>query len=180
MQEGAESYDVYVVLSGEAELIKTYLDQPIGIRTFKEGDVFGAGGLISKSTRFVTIVARTDLELGLMYRDDFLSILEKLPPNVYEMVNNMVAQLRAAYEISAELAINTKKMTHIKEKMDSLPEDKRKEFFAQTPEIFQSVILSIRRGLTEMIHNFSKMANQLDGTVNEINNLFTKAMGPKL
>ncbi|MBI2560437.1 MAG: cyclic nucleotide-binding domain-containing protein [Planctomycetes bacterium] len=177
--EGAESYDVYVILSGEAELVKSYLGEPIGIRTFKKGDVFGASGLITKSPRFATIIAKTDLELGMMYREDFLSILEKLPPDVYTMLNSMVAQLRASYEVSAELAVNTKKMQNIKEKMKSLNKDKRKEYFTQSPEIVQSTIISIRRGLTEMIHNFSKMANQLDKTVSEIDTLFAQIREPR-
>lgn len=80
VEKGMESYNVYVIMSGEANLIKSYFGKEVSVRTLKKGDVFGALALIAKSPRAATVVARTDLEVGMMYRDDFLSILNKLPP----------------------------------------------------------------------------------------------------
>lgn len=179
LTEGMESYDVYVVMDGEAEVVKTCFDTPIGIRTFKKGDVFGASGLIAGTPRFATVIAKTDLEAGMMYRDDFLSIVEKLPPQVREMMKFMVSQLRAAYEVSAELAIHVQKMLVIKETMESIGLETRKEYLGEVPEIIKSVIVSTEHGLTEITHNFSKLATQLEKTVDAVDNLFTQSIGPR-
>lgn len=178
IREGMESYDVYIVLNGEAEVVKTYFGTSVGIRTFKKGDVFGASGLIADSPRFATVVAKTDLEVGVMYRDDFLSILEKLPPEVRKIMQGMVNQLKAAYEVCAELAVHTKKMLNIKAEMESLQREKRGEYLSQVPEVIQSVIISLEHGLSDMIHNYSKLTNQLDKTVNEVDALFSQGIGP--
>ncbi len=174
ISEGMESYDVYVILSGEAEVVKTYFGKPVGVRVLKKGDVFGASALIIDSPRIATIVAKTDLEVGMMYREDFLNILEKLPPSVSKMMKNMVNQLSAAYDVCAELAIHTKKMLTIKEEMESLQREKREEYISQVPEVIRSVIASLEHGLSDMIHNYTKLTSQLDKTVDEIDTLFTQ------
>lgn len=178
-QEGKESYDVYVILSGEAEVVKTYFDKQVGVRTLKKGEVFGANALIVKSPRFATVVAKTDLVVGMIYREDFLSLLGKLPPEVSEIMEGMVNQLRAAYEVSAELAFHTKKMLTIKEEMEALQREKLKGFLTQTPDLVQTVLISLEHGLTDMIHNYFKLANQLDKVVIEVDTLFAQSIGQK-
>lgn len=179
IQEGMESYDVYVILSGEAEVVKTYFGKSVGVRVLKKGDVFGANALIVKSPRFATVMAKTDLVVGMIYRDDFLNILEKLPPEVSQIMKDMVNQLRAAYEVSAELAIHTKKMLSIKEEMESLKREKTKEYVSRMPEVIQTVLTSLEHGLMDMIHNYFKLANQLDKAVIEIDTLFTQSIGAR-
>lgn len=177
IQEGMESYDVYIILSGEAEVVKTYFDQPVSIRTLRKGDAFGASALIVKSPRFSTVVAKTDLTVGFIYRDDFLSILEKLPPEVNEIMKSMVNQLKAAYEVCAELAVNTKKMLSIKAEMESMQREKLKEYLTHVPEVVQISLISIEHGLADMVHNYSKLASQLDKTVSEVDTLFSQSIG---
>ena len=179
ISEGKESYDVYVILSGEAEIVKTYFGKHVGVRTLKKGDVFGALALIAKSPRFATVIAKTDLELGLIYRDDFLDMLEKLPPEVSEILKGMVTQLRDAYEISAELVIHTKKMLNIKEKLESLHWEKLKEYSNQLPEVAQLVVTSLEHGLVDMLHSYFKLANQLDKAVIDVDNVFTQSIEQK-
>ncbi len=59
--EGIESYNVYLITSGEVNMIKYYLGKEVCVRTLKKGDVFGALALIAKSPRAATVLARTDL-----------------------------------------------------------------------------------------------------------------------
>ncbi|HLG31152.1 MAG TPA: cyclic nucleotide-binding domain-containing protein [Candidatus Brocadiales bacterium] len=179
ISEGKESYDVYVILSGEAEIVKTYFGKSVGVRTLKKGDVFGASGLIIDSPRIATVMAKTDLEVSMMYRDDFLNLLEKLPPEVSEILRGMVNQLRNAYEVSAELVIHTKKMLSIKENLESLHWEKLKEYSNQLPEVAQLVVTSLEHGLEDMLHSYFKLANQLDKAVIDVDNVFTQSVGQK-
>ena len=175
VEEGEESYNVYVITSGEANLIKSYLDKKICVRTLKKGDVFGALALIANSPRAVTVVAKTDLEVGIMYRDDFLSILEKLPSEVNEVMKQMVDELKAAYELSAKLVVLTKEMRNIRERMRSCESREiLKEQLSRTPEIVQTWFTSLERRLMDMIHNYAKLADHLDKTVIDVGTLFKK------
>ncbi len=61
VKEGIESYNVYVITSGEANMFKNYSGKEVCVRTLKKGDVFGALALIAKSPRAATVVAKTDL-----------------------------------------------------------------------------------------------------------------------
>jgi CRP-like cAMP-binding protein len=166
---------VYLITSGEANMIKYYLGKEVCVRTLKKGDVFGALALIAKSPRAATVVARTDLEVGMMYREDFLSILEKLPSEVNEVMKQMVDELKAAYELSAELTVLTRNMLDIKERIKSHQSRKiLKEHLSQTPEIIQTWFTSLERSLMDMIHNYAKQAELLDKIVVEVDTLFKK------
>jgi CRP-like cAMP-binding protein len=173
--EGIESYNVYLITSGEANMIKYYLGEEVCVRTLKKGDVFGALALIAKSPIAATVVARTDLEVVMMYREDFLSILKKLPSEVNEVMKQMVDELKAAYELSAELTVLTKNMLYIKERIKSSQSRKiLKEHLSQTPEIIQTLFTSLERSLMDMIHNYAKQAELLDKIVVEVDTLFKK------
>ena len=175
VEEGMESYNVYVITSGEANLIKSYFDKEICVRTLKKGDVFGALALIAKSPRAVTVIAKTDLEVEMMYRDDFLSILEKLPSEVNEVMKQMVDELKAAYELSAELVVLTKEMRDIRERMISYESREiLKEQLSRTPEIVQTWFTSLEHSLTDMFHKYAKLAESLDKAVVEVDTLFKK------
>ncbi len=173
--EGVESYNVYVITSGEANMIKNYLGKEVCVRTLKKGDVFGALALIAKSPRAATVVAKTDLEAGMMYREDFLSILKELPPEVNEVMNQMVDELKAAYELSAELTVLTNEMCDIRERVKSYESRKiLKEHLRQAPEIVQTWFTSLEHSLMDMIHNYAKQAKRLDKIVVEVDTLFKK------
>jgi CRP-like cAMP-binding protein len=175
VEEGKESYNVYVIMSGEADMIKSYFGKEVSVRTLKKGDVFGALALIAKSPRAATVVAKTDLEVGMMYRDDFISILKKLPSEVNEVMKQMVDELKAAYELSAELVVLTKKMSDIRERMrSSESREILKEQLSRTPEIVQTWFTSLERSLMDTIHNYAKLADRLDKTVIEVDTLFKK------
>lgn len=177
IEEGKESYDVYVILSGEAQVVKTYFGKAVGVRTLRKGDVFGANALIVQSPRLATVVAKTDLEVGMIYREDFLNMLEKLPPEVSEILKSIVNQLREAYEVSAELALHTKKMLNIKSELEALKWDRLKELSTQLPDLAQSVVESLEQGLADMLHGYFKLANQLDKAVIEVDEIFTQSTG---
>jgi|ETN01SMinimDraft_4_1059930.scaffolds.fasta_scaffold43940_1 CRP-like cAMP-binding protein len=173
--EGIESYNVYVIMSGEANMIKNYSGKEVCVRTLKKGDVFGALALIANASRAATVVARTDLEAAMMYREDFLSILKELPPEVNEVMKQMVDELKAAYELSAELTVLTNEMRNIRERMRSSESRKiLKEHLGQAPEIVQTWFTSLEHSVMDMIHNYTKQAGRLDKIVVEVDTLFKK------
>ncbi len=172
VQEGTESYNVYVVISGEAAVTKSYFGKEISVRILKKDDVFGALSLIAKSPRSATVIARTDIEVGMIYKEDFLRVLEKLPPEVNQIMKEMTDDLRASYELSAELVIITGELLDIKGRMKSLNREKLKEYLSQAPELVQTMFISLDKNLANMIHNFYTSTQQLDKTIIEVDALF--------
>jgi CRP-like cAMP-binding protein len=177
IQEGTESYNVYIIMAGEAEVTKSCFGKEVSVRILKKDDVFGALSLIAKSPRSATVIARTDIEVGMIYKEDFISVLEKLPPEVNQIMKEMMDELRASYELSAELAILTREMLDIKERMKSLNREKLKEYLSQTPELVQTMFLSLDSSLMNMIHNFYTLAQQLDKTIVDVDALFKESFG---
>jgi len=175
--EGDEGYNVYVVMSGEASMTKYHFGKEVDIRILKQGDVFGALSLIAKSPRSATVRAKTDLEVGLIYRDDFVSVMEKLPDDVRVIMQELMDELKGSYELSANLAGLTKEMLDIKGRITSLKREKLKESLGEMPEIIQTIFLSLDNSLTDMIHNFFTLATQLDKTVVEVDELFKRNFG---
>ncbi|MCF6158035.1 MAG: cyclic nucleotide-binding domain-containing protein [wastewater metagenome] len=108
VKEGLESYNVYIITSGEAEVRKSYLGEEVCVNILKKGAVFGLPALITKSTRRASVRALTDLEVGVIYHDDFIRLMEELPADVKNVIHTMVEELAGAYELCAELTIYTK------------------------------------------------------------------------
>ena len=172
VQEGMESYNVYVVMSGEAEVIKSSFGKETKIRILKKGDVFGAISLITKSPRSATVVARTDMEVGMLYREDFLNILKKLPPDVNEVVGRIVGDLRVVYKLNAELSLLAKEMLGVKRRTKSLKREKLDEYLSQAPELVEAIFVSLDNSLKDMVHHFHVLSEQLDKIVVEIDDVF--------
>lgn len=179
VQEGLESYNAYVITSGEAEVRKSHFGKDVCVNVLKKGDVFGAVALVAKSARCATVVAKTDLEVAMIYRDDFLSLLEKLPEEVRVIMKEMVDELAGAYDLCAELAVLSKQMLQMKERIKSLRTESLKEYLSKTPEIIQTMFISLDHNLTGMVHNYFKLAEQLDKTVVEVDALFSQGIGQK-
>ncbi len=172
LQEGMDSYNVYVVMSGEAEVIKSPFGRETKIRILKKGDVFGALSLITKSLRSATVVARSDMEVGMLYREDFLNILKKLPPDVNEVVSRIVGDLRVVYKLNAELSLLAKEMLGVKRREKSLKREKLDEYLSQAPELVGAIFVSLDNSLKDMIHHFHTLSAQLDKVVVEIDDVF--------
>lgn len=79
-QQGDMGKEVYVVVSGEAEVIR---EQPEGGQTVigrvGPGEFFGEMALIQNAPRVATVRALTDLEVLVMQRGAFLSLFTHLP-----------------------------------------------------------------------------------------------------
>lgn len=90
-------------------------------------------------------------------------------------MKQMVDELKAAYELSAELVVVERKMLDIKERMKSYDSRKiLKDQLTRTPKIIQTWFTSLERSLTGMFHKYAKLAESLDKAVVEVDTLFKK------
>ena len=90
-------------------------------------------------------------------------------------MKEMVDELKAAYELSAELVVLTNEMCDIMERMKSYESRKiLKKHLGQAPEIVQTWFTSLEHSVMDMIHNYTKQACHLGKIVVEVDTLFKK------
>ena len=90
----------------------------------------------------------------MLYREDFLNILKKLPPDVNEVVSRIVGDLRVVYKLNAELSLLAKEMLGVKRREKSLKREKLDEYLSQAPELVAALFVSLDNSLKDMIHHF--------------------------
>jgi CRP-like cAMP-binding protein len=73
--EGAHAYELFVIESGEADVIK---DGEV-IRSLGPGDAFGEIGLLATGTRTATIIATTPMKLVAIFSREFKSLEARMP-----------------------------------------------------------------------------------------------------
>jgi CRP-like cAMP-binding protein len=74
--EGAHAYELFVIESGEADVIKGGET----IRSLGPGDAFGEIGLLATGTRTATIVATTRMQLVAIFSREFKQLEARMPP----------------------------------------------------------------------------------------------------
>jgi CRP-like cAMP-binding protein len=74
--EGAHAYELFVIESGEADVIK---DGEV-IRSLGPGDAFGEIGLLATGTRTATTIATTPMKLVAIFSREFKSLEARMPP----------------------------------------------------------------------------------------------------
>ena len=161
-------------------MTKRHLGNEINVKILEKGDVFGAIELIAKSRRTVTVVAKTDMETGMMYREDFINTLEKLTPEVSNVIKKLMRKLSSAYRLNSELVFLTVDMLDTKRAIKSLNTEKLKENLNQIPESFQTLFISLENSLKNIIRNSYTLSNQLDKSATKVDELFKQSFGQNL
>ncbi len=174
--EGMETYNVYFILSGEAWVFKKRFGKNYRVGTLKKGDIFGAIAAITKSSRSATVIAGTDIEIGLMNKEDFLIILKKLPQDIYITAARMVDKMRDIYVLNAELLLRTGKMFGLDEKEESLSTEKFNKFLEEIPETYQTMFVPLHNSLNNVFHNYTKSSEQLEKVIKDIDIIFKQIL----
>ncbi|NER19364.1 MAG: cyclic nucleotide-binding domain-containing protein [Symploca sp. SIO1B1] len=91
-QEGEPGDHFYMVVNGEAEVIK---DRKL-VNTMKPGEVFGEMSLLTGEPRSATVTARTPMELYQINQEDFNSVLALSPHMAWAISRSLARRLRFA------------------------------------------------------------------------------------
>ena len=95
----------FLVRSGFISIILESLDgRKLVINEMRSGDFFGEVGLLTKHTRSSSAIARTDGELLVIPRLEFISILDSEPALVRRMLEMTAIRLRESSERESALA----------------------------------------------------------------------------
>jgi hypothetical protein len=99
--EGTKGTSAFVILSGNAEVIKRWGDREIVIAILGEGQVFGEMGLIEDRPRSATVRARSDLKVRIIDRDHFNELLRTKPSVLIPILKSLFERLRQASDLIA-------------------------------------------------------------------------------
>ena len=92
--ERDEEEEMYLIDSGEIQIVKTIGDVDVNIASLGSGDFFGEMALITGSRRVASAIAYTDCNLHVMDKETFMSNIT----NSREFVNRVLASLACRLE----------------------------------------------------------------------------------
>ena len=92
----------YLVIRGSVAVCHTAPDgQETILSILKEGDFFGEMAMFDSSLRSASIKTLTDVEVGLIYQETFLAMLERHPRLTRQFVVVLAERLRSANRLVA-------------------------------------------------------------------------------
>ena len=92
--ERDEEEEMYLIDSGEIQIVKTIGDVDVNIASLGSGDFFGEMALITGSRRVASAIAFTDCNLHVMDKDAFMSNIT----NNRDFVNRVLVSLARRLE----------------------------------------------------------------------------------
>lgn len=112
-REGDPCQQVYIILSGEANVIKgDAFGNSNVIAAAKQGSVFGEMGVFLDLHRSGSITARTKLELLALKNDDFIGALQQFPDLTLRLFKSLSTKLNSVNEKLSNL-INAMSMVQL-------------------------------------------------------------------
>lgn len=91
-KEGETAKELYVIRSGQVEI-------QLGNRllaTLEANEIFGEMALIESAPRSATAIAKTDVALVPISKEDFLTLVSRAPTFALDIMGMMARRLRAA------------------------------------------------------------------------------------
>ncbi len=79
VREGEVGRSLFVIRTGEVEVIKSTADGPLVIATLRDGDHFGEAAVFRNARRNASVVARTAVELLVLRREAVQALDQSLP-----------------------------------------------------------------------------------------------------
>jgi len=103
--QSEESTDLYIILDGA---VKACLLDPDGkeliLNIFKKGDFFGELSLLDGKPRSATIIALKDSVVGILKREQFLTLLKNNPMIAISLLSALVERIRMTDEMLGAMA----------------------------------------------------------------------------
>ena len=92
----------YIVVSGSVSVCRIAPDgRETILKILKDGDYFGEMSMFDSSLRSASIKTLTDVEVGVVHRDDFLDVMDRNPKIGRLLVIELSERLRAANALIA-------------------------------------------------------------------------------
>lgn len=101
--EGEEHRDLYIIQSGEAEIVKNTSAGEIRLAIFKKGDFFGDMALLQGGKRMAGARAKSAVRVLILQPGGFLLKIRRDPTFAFEMLQQLSQRVKIANERMLEL-----------------------------------------------------------------------------
>jgi CRP/FNR family transcriptional regulator len=97
--EGDFSQELYIVISGEIDIIKDHGSADARVlNTLSDGDFFGDMAIFERAARSATAVTRSESELLILQPEKFKQTIYQKPDMAFEIFREMCARIRRREE----------------------------------------------------------------------------------
>jgi CRP-like cAMP-binding protein len=102
-EEGGYSDWVYLLIEGQAKLIKNTPKGRFTVTTLKEGDFIGELEFLhmGKEPRSMTVVAAGEVKLGVLDRERLRREYDSLSPDFRKIIRTLVQRIRRTNQVAA-------------------------------------------------------------------------------
>lgn len=107
VSQGDVGEEMYVMLSGEVEVIRHRGDKEIPIATLGKGEIFGEMALVGRTTRSATVRVTEKARILTVDKKGFLTRVHEDPSFVFKILETMSGRIRAMDEEIARLKAAT-------------------------------------------------------------------------
>lgn len=97
-EENSVGREMYIILTGKAEVIKEKGDVETTLATLEEGDFFGEMSLFDNNPRSATVKALGDVKLLEINQKNFLKKISRDPSLAFRMLEKMSQRIRITDE----------------------------------------------------------------------------------
>lgn len=97
-EENSVGREMYIILTGKAEVIKDKGDVETTLATLEEGDFFGEMSLFDNNPRSATVKALGDVKLLEINQKNFLKKISRDPSLAFRMLEKMSQRIRITDE----------------------------------------------------------------------------------
>ncbi|MFQ3619566.1 MAG: HAMP domain-containing sensor histidine kinase [Spirochaetales bacterium] len=158
-QEGAKADYFFIIIHGQAEVWKDYFTpQPDLLAVHDDGHLFGEMALVDDLPRSATVVAKTDLEVLQIFRDNFHSILEKNGRVALSILKSLSAMIRKSNEyFVGGLRQRNLELQQANEELRAVQEELLRNERLTSLGKFSSMVLHDIRNPVSVIRSYSEM-----------------------
>ncbi|MFC1557090.1 Crp/Fnr family transcriptional regulator [candidate division KSB1 bacterium] len=96
--EGDSNTEMFIIISGEAEVVKKVNEHEIILTKLGIGDFFGEMAMFGDETRSATVRVAEDLETIVITKEEFISQFDDLPGWFTNMFEELINRIRAIDE----------------------------------------------------------------------------------
>jgi CRP-like cAMP-binding protein len=107
-EENSIGKEMYIILTGNAKVIKKKDGAETTLATLEEGDFFGEMSLFDNSPRSATVKALGDIKLLEINQKNFLKKISRDPSLAFRMLEKMSQRIRNSDEIILNYVVENK------------------------------------------------------------------------
>ena len=109
-EENSIGKEMYIILAGNAKVIKKKDGAETTLATLEEGDFFGEMSLFDNSPRSATVKALGDVKLLEINQKNFLKKISRDPSLAFRMLEKMSQRIRNSDEIILNYIVEIKEL----------------------------------------------------------------------